>query len=36
MLFSLFVSAFFREVFVYGLMVLVLLVKPEGLFAKRE
>jgi branched-chain amino acid transport system permease protein len=36
MLFSFFISAFFREVMVYGIMVLVLLLKPEGLFSKRE
>ncbi len=36
MVFSMLVSAFFREVLVYGIMVVVLLIRPEGLFTKRE
>ncbi len=35
-LFSVLVTPYFRETFIYGIMVIVLLLRPEGLFARRE
>lgn len=35
-LFSVLVSPYFRETFIYGIMIVVLLLRPEGLFARRE
>ena len=35
-LFGTFVSPFFREAFIYGIMIVVLMLKPEGLFAVRR
>jgi len=34
-LFGQYVSPLYRSVFIYGIMILVLLIKPEGLFARR-
>jgi len=34
-LFSFFVIPYFRETFIYGIMVLILLLRPEGLFTRR-
>jgi branched-chain amino acid transport system permease protein len=34
-LFGLYVSAYYRETFIFGLMIAALLVRPEGLFARR-
>jgi branched-chain amino acid transport system permease protein len=34
--FSTFVSSYFREALIYGIMVAVLVLRPEGLFARRE
>ncbi len=34
-IFGVFVSPYFREAFIYGIMIVVLLLKPEGLFAGR-
>ena len=35
-LFGVLVSSYFRETFIYGIMVVVLLLRPQGLFARRE
>lgn len=35
-LFSVLVTPYFRETLIYGILVVVLLLKPEGLFARRE
>ena len=34
-LFGTFVSPYYREAFIYGIMIVVLMFKPEGLFARR-
>lgn len=35
-LFSVLVTPYFRETLIYGIMIIVLLLKPEGLFTRRE